>query len=145
MTTTHAAAVDALETVISVAVVAAGGSFYRDPEADVPASNTGVVIMSDGDAGDPEMILSPLTYVWERAVEFEITANGASRRTVVNAILAASEAAIDTDRTLGGVVDDVRILTAPQIGQYDKKDGVAPELSAVLHITLNYDTADGAV
>lgn len=144
MTTTHAAALDALQTVISAVVVAAGASFWRDPESDVPASNTGVVIMSDGDAGDPEVILSPLTYVWERAVEFEITANGVSRRAVVNAILTAIEPAIDVDRTLGGVVDDARILAAPQIGQYDKS-GVAPELSAVLHITLNYDTADGAV
>lgn len=144
MTTTHAAALDALETLVSAAVAAAGGSFYRDPEADVTASNTGVVIMSDGDAGDPEILLSPLVYIWDRAVEFEITANGISRRAVVNGILAAVEAALAVDCTLGGVVNDARILVAPQIGQYDKKDGVAPELSAVLHITLNYDTADGA-
>lgn len=145
MTTTHMAALDALKTLISAAVVTTGGSFWRDPEVDVPASNAGVVIMSDGDAGDPEIILSPLTYAWERAVEFEITANGVNRRDVVNGIFAAVEPAIAADRTLGGVVDDARILTAPQISQFDKKDGVAPELTAVLHITLNYDTADGAV
>lgn len=36
----------------------------------VPAG--GLIILRDGDPGDPEVILSPVTYLWEHQTEIEV-------------------------------------------------------------------------
>ncbi|HEY4112864.1 MAG TPA: hypothetical protein VGM17_02280 [Rhizomicrobium sp.] len=139
---TRAGALDALESVMAAAL-ASPVTFERDPEKNVPASHDGVVIMRHGDPGDPEVILSPLSFAFEHQVEFEITASGPDRATTVESIIGRIDPALAVDRTLGGAVDDARVMTAPDINEYEA-DGVETERSAVLHVQLSYTTASAA-
>jgi hypothetical protein len=139
---TRAGAVDALETVVKAAL-AAPITFERDPEKSLDASHHGVVIMREGDPGTPEYILSPMSFVFEHQVEFEITASGKDRKSVVEAILALFEPALLVDRTLAGAVDDARTMLAPEIHEYEE-DGTEAERSAVLFVQLAYTTASAA-
>lgn len=143
MIQTRAGALDALETVMTTAL-AGPETFERDPEKSLDASDDGVVIMIHGDPGQSEAILSPPSYAWEHAVEFEITAKGENRKAVVEAIIAKFEPALAVNRTLDGAVDDARIVEAPEIHEYPGGEGVETERSAVLRVQLAYTTASGA-
>ncbi len=139
---TRTGALDALEAVLSAAIDDED-SFFRNPEAGIDASETGVVTMTDGDAGEPEVILSPVRFGWEHQVELEITAKGEGRRDAVQALIAKIDAALAADRSLGGAVDDARIVSAPEFHEFST-GGAAAERSAVLHVQLVYTTASGA-
>ena len=141
MTQTRVGALAALEVVVKAAVGTA--LFHRDPEKPVPASASGVVIMTDGDPGAPEVILSPVSYAYEHQVELEIAANGPNRRTVVEALIAKIDPALAANRTLGGTVDDARVVAAPDVKEFDG-EGVGSERSAVLRVQIAYTTASGA-
>jgi hypothetical protein len=68
----------------------------------------GLVIIRDGDPGDPEVTLSPLTYIYTHPipVEIAILASGAlTREQALDATLIAIGQAVEADRTLGGLCD----------------------------------------
>lgn len=68
----------------------------------------GLVIVRDGDPGEPEVLLSPLLYVYTHRVPIEVAAYETSsqpREQVLDAILATIGAAVANDRTLGGLCD----------------------------------------
>lgn len=68
----------------------------------------GLVIVRDGDPGEPEVLLSPLTYLYTHRVPLEIAARESgsqSREQVLDAMLATIGAVIAADRTLGGLCD----------------------------------------
>jgi hypothetical protein len=68
----------------------------------------GLVIIRDGDPGEPEVTLSPLTYIYTHRIPIEIaayeTANEA-REHVLDDMLAAIGGAVGSSRTLGGLCD----------------------------------------
>lgn len=68
----------------------------------------GLAIVRDGDPGEPAVLLSPLTYVYEHRVPIEIATFASSmltREQILDEMLAAIGAAIEADRTLGGLCD----------------------------------------
>lgn len=68
----------------------------------------GTVIIRDGDPGDPEVDLSPLTYNYTHRIPLEIAAyetQSQSREKVLDALMSAIGAAVAADRTLGGLCD----------------------------------------
>jgi hypothetical protein len=68
----------------------------------------GLVIVRDGDPGDPEVTLSPLTYIYTHRIPVEIAVVAAppfSREQVLDATLVAIGATVEADRTLGGLCD----------------------------------------
>ncbi len=68
----------------------------------------GLVIVRDGDPGEPEVMFSPLTYLYTHRVPLEIAARESgpqSREQVLDTMLAAIGAAVAADRTLGGLCD----------------------------------------
>jgi hypothetical protein len=141
MTQTRIGALAALEAVIKAAVEAAGKTFVRDEEPD--ATRDGVVVMTDGNPGEPEVLLSPRRYCWLHKVEFEIAAKGKNRKTVVEDIIKLFEPALAADRTLDGAVDGVSIEDPPDGADYDV-DGAETEYSAVVKITADYTTDSAA-
>jgi hypothetical protein len=143
MTQTRLGALSALEAPIKVDLEGAGIAFFRNPATSVDASRAGVVIMSDGIPGEPEVLLSPRRYCWDHQVEFEITAKGDDRKTVVEDIIKRFDPVLDLDRTLGGAVDYAAIESAPDGSDYEV-EGAETEYSAVLRVTLAYVTASGA-
>ena len=68
----------------------------------------GVIILRDGDPGEPAVLLSPPEYVYEHRAELEVAMAGgtsAARDAAFDALLQAIGAAIAADRTLGGLCD----------------------------------------
>ena len=69
----------------------------------VPAE--GLLILRDGEPGDPEMTLSPLRYHYQHRAEIEAVVQGAARDTAFDTLTASIGAALVADRTLGGLCD----------------------------------------
>jgi len=80
------------------------------PERIPPA---GLMILRDGEPGEPEVTLSPLTYHYRHRAEIEAVVQGANRDAAFDALCAGIGAVIAADRTLGGLCDWVE-AEAPQ-------------------------------
>jgi hypothetical protein len=103
----------------------------------------GLVIVRDGDPGEPEVILSPLTYLYAHRISLEIAARESatqSREQVLDAMLAAIGAAVAADRTLGGLCDFIE-AEAPATADIEAA-GVQPARWADVAIVASYGTPD---
>lgn len=59
--------------------------------------------MFDGDPGEPEVLLSPLSYTYEHRIPLEIGAAGGDPGGLLDTLLIAVGEVIEADRTLGGL------------------------------------------
>ncbi|EME69927.1 hypothetical protein H261_10999 [Paramagnetospirillum caucaseum] len=109
------------------------------PEA-VPAG--GLIILRDGDPGDPEVLLSPLSYLWEHQTEVEvIIQRGASDESAaLDTLLTAVGAALAADRSLGGLAEWLD-WGAPKTSGL-AIDGAAALRGATVPITIHYGSSD---
>lgn len=103
----------------------------------IPAA--GLLILRDGDPGDPEVTLSPLRYHYSHRVEIETVVQGASRDIAFDTLCTTLGAAIATDRTLGGLCEWIeaeapRPVDLPVEGAATLKAGV---ITLVLHYSLS--------
>lgn len=114
MTTKREQVLSALATLLEGAFAA---KFERDPEKAPEESTEGTAVMRDGDPGEPEITLSPIQYQWNHAVELELAAVGEARNATVDDMLALLDTTIASDRTLGGLAIDVRVMSAPVIDE----------------------------
>ncbi|MGB3626390.1 MAG: hypothetical protein WA989_11190, partial [Henriciella sp.] len=77
----------------------------------IPAA--GLIILRDGQPGEPEVTLSPLRYHYQHRAELEVVVQAPNgRATVFDSLIADIGAALEADRTLGGLCDWVE-LEAP--------------------------------
>jgi len=70
----------------------------------------GLAIVRDGEPGEPEVMLSPLLYVYTHRIAIEVAAYetaSKSREEVLDEMLGAIGTAVAADRTLGGLCDFV--------------------------------------
>jgi hypothetical protein len=104
----------------------------------VPA--VGLLILRDGDPGEPESTLSPLTYHYQHRAEIEVVVQGAGRDAAFDMLCASIGAAIAGDRTLGGLCDWME-AEAPQPADLPV-EGAASLKAAVIPVVLHYSTAD---
>ncbi len=68
----------------------------------------GLVVIRDGDPGEPDVTLSPVSYLYTHRIPVEIAAFESAtltREQVVDEMLAAIGSAIIANRRLGGLVD----------------------------------------
>lgn len=103
----------------------------------------GLVVVRDGEPGEPETTLSPLTYHFEHRVVVEVAANeaaGTPRELVLDAMLRAIGTAIAADRTLGGLCDWIE--TQAPATEDAEAQGAMPVRFALLTIVAAYATAD---
>lgn len=105
----------------------------------IPAA--GLIILRDGQPGEPEVTLSPLRYHWMHRAEVEIFVQGGTGRDAAFDSLAASVGSvIDADRTLGGLCDWIE-NDAPEPS--DLAVPGAPAIkAAVIMLTLHYVSTD---
>lgn len=99
---------EALRALLTAALPAA--TVKRNAAKPERIPDGGLVIIRDGDPGEPEITLSPLTYIHAHRVPLEIAAFGSgllTREQAVNQMLAAIAGAVAADRTLGGLCDFV--------------------------------------
>lgn len=107
----------------------------------VPAG--GLVVLRDGDPGEPEVVLSPLTYLWNHRAVVEVIVGGttpAARDVALDDLLAAVGAVLAADRTLGSLCDHIE-AGAPDVGAIAVEGG-APLKGAAVTVTLIYATTD---
>lgn len=104
----------------------------------VPA--VGLLILRDGEPGEPEVTLSPLRYHYQHRAEIEAVVQGAARDTTFDTLCASIGAALAADRTLGGLCDWVE-AEAPRTVDL-AIEGAASLKAAVIPVILHYSTAD---
>jgi hypothetical protein len=103
----------------------------------------GLVILRDGDPGEPEAILSPLRWSYQHRIDLDVAVQGptpAERDAAFDALITAIGAAVAADRSLGGLVERLDAL-AP-IPTELAIEGAAGLKAATLGITANYIASD---
>ncbi len=101
-----------------------------------------MAILRDGEMGEPDVSLSPLTYHWQHQVVIELFVadpDAAARDARMDGLLTELASLIEADRTLAGVVEYA------EIGQ-PKFDELAPEgtsgiKACLLPVVLHYSSA----
>ena len=104
----------------------------------VPA--TGLLILRDGEPGEPEVTLSPLRYHYQHRAEIEAVVQGASRDVTFDTLCASIGTALAADRTLGGLCDWVEAEAPRPIDL--AVDGAASLKAAVIPVVLHYTLTD---
>jgi len=105
----------------------------------IPA--TGLIILRDGNPGEPEVTLSPLSYFYQHRAELEVVIQaGSGRDALFDALTADIGAALAADRTLGGLCDWVE-AEAPEPVDLPI-EGAAALKAAVIIVVLHYATTD---
>jgi hypothetical protein len=105
----------------------------------VPAA--GLLILRDGDPGEPSVTLSPLRYHYQHRAEVEaVVQTGAGRYAAFDALAAGVGTALAADRTLGGLCDWVE-AEAPRPVDL-AIDGAATLKAAIIPVVLHYASTD---
>jgi hypothetical protein len=104
----------------------------------VPAA--GLLILRDGEPGDPEVTLSPLAYHYRHRAEIESVVQGADRDAAFDTLCASIGAALAADRTLGGLCDWVE-AEAPRPVDLPV-EGAASLKAALIPVILHYSASD---
>ena len=101
----------------------------------------GLMILRDGNPGEPGVTLSPLTYHYQHRAELEVIVQSSTARdTFFDGIAAQISAVISADRTLRGLCDWVE-AEAPEPVDLPI-EGAAAIKAAVIPIILHYTTSD---
>jgi hypothetical protein len=104
----------------------------------VPA--LGLLILRDGEPGEPEVTLSPLAYHYQHRAEIEAVVQGTDRDVLFDTLTASIGTAFAEDRTLGGLCDWIE-AEAPQPVDLPV-EGATSLKAAVIPLVLHYSTAD---
>jgi len=102
--------------------------------------SNGLLILRDGEPGEPEVTLSPLAYHYQHRAEIEAVVQGTDRDTTFDALTASIGAALAADRTLGGLCDWVEAEAPRPVDLL--VEGAASLKAAVIPVVLHYSTAD---
>ncbi|SDG06519.1 acyl-CoA transferase [Rhodobacter capsulatus] len=105
----------------------------RIPEA-------GLIILRDGQPGEPEVTLSPLRYYYQHRAELEVVVQAPSgRASAFDSLIAAVGAALHADRTFGGLCDWVEPEAPASVDL--PIEGAAALKAAVITVVLHYTTS----
>jgi len=103
----------------------------------IPAA--GLVILRDGQPGEPEVTLSPLRYHYQHRAELEVVVQaGTGRASSFDTLIAAIGTALEADRTLGGLCDWVEPEAPASVDL--PVEGAAALKAAVITVILHYST-----
>lgn len=102
---------------------------------------TGLIILRDGQPGDPEVTLSPLRYHYQHRAELEVVVQaGTGRASAFDELISAIGTALEADRTLGGLCDWIEPEAPDPVDL--PVEGAATLKAAVITIVLHYSTAN---
>ena len=106
------------------------------PERIPPA---GLIILRDGQPGEPEVTLSPLHYHYQHGAKLEVVVQAAKERaTAFDTLIAAIGTTLESDRTLGGLCDWVEAEAPASVDM--PVEGAASLKAAVITLNLHYTT-----
>ncbi len=101
-----------------------------------------MAILRDGEMGEPEVSLSPLTYHWQHQVTIELFVadpDASVRDARMDGLLTELATVIEADRTLGGVIEYAEI-GAPKFDELTP-DGSSGIKACLLSVVLHYSSA----
>ena len=105
-------------------------------------SDHAMAILRDGEMGEPEVSLSPLTYHWQHQVAIELfvaDADAAARDARMDGLLTELATLIEADRTLGGVIEYAEI-GSPKFDEL-APDGSSGIKACLLPVVLHYSSS----
>ena len=101
----------------------------------------GLIILRDGQPGEPEITLSPLRYHYQQRAELEvIVQTPGNRATAFDTLISAIGTILTADRTLGGLCDWVE-AEAPASVDLPVNGAIALK-AAVVTVVLHFTAAD---
>ena len=99
----------------------------------------GLIILRDGQPGEPEVTLSPLRYHYQHRAELEVVVQaGNGRASAFDALIAAIGTVLEADRTLGGLCDWVEPEAPASVDL--PIEGAAALKAAIITVVLHYTT-----
>jgi hypothetical protein len=107
----------------------------------VPAA--GLVILRDGEPGEPDITLNPRTEFYAHQVELEVYVPrdpSGGGEAALDQLLGAIGAALRVDETLGGLAENLT-PSAPETGAL-ALEGAPPMLTARIIVTIEYLVSD---
>jgi hypothetical protein len=111
----------------------------RDEVLPERVPSAGLIIIRDGQPGEPEVTLSPLRYHYQHRAELEVVVQaGTGRATAFDTLIASIGTALETDRTLDGLCDWVEAEAPASVDL--PIEGAASMKAAVIPVILHYTT-----
>ena len=99
----------------------------------------GLIILRDGQPGEPDVTLSPLRYHYQHRAELEVVVQAPNgRATAFDTLIATLGTALEADRTLGGLCDWVDPEAPASVDV--PIEGAAALKAAVITVVLHYTT-----
>ena len=99
----------------------------------------GLIILRDGQPGEPDVTLSPLRYHYQHRAELEVVVQaGTGRASAFDTLIASIGTALETDRTLGGLCDWVEHEAPASVDL--PIEGAAALKAAIITVVLHYTT-----
>jgi hypothetical protein len=103
----------------------------------IPAA--GLIILRDGQPGEPEVTLSPLRYHYQHRAELEVVVQAPNgRASAFDTLITAIGTALEADRTLGSLCDWVEPEAPASVDL--PIEGAAALKAAVIIVVLHYTT-----
>lgn len=84
----------------------------RNTSIPTSAISNGLVVIRDGDSGQPEVTMSPTEYHYEHEIQLEVFAVGQDLDLALDQLLGEIADCVEQDSTFGGAVDASHV-TAP--------------------------------
>lgn len=118
-----------------------GATVKRNAALPERVSDQAMAILRDGEMGEPEVSLSPLTYHWQHQVAIELFVadpDASARDARMDGLLIELATLIEADRTLGGVVEYAEI-GPPKFDELGR-DGTSGIKACLLPVVLLYSS-----
>ncbi len=119
-----------------------GATVKRNAALPERVADHAMAILRDGEMGEPEVSLSPLTYHWQHQVAIELFVaepDASARDARMDGLLTELASLIEADRTLGGVVEYAEI-GPPKFDEL-APDGTSGIKACLLPVVLHYSSA----
>ncbi len=118
-----------------------GTTVKRNAALPERVSDHAMAILRDGEMGEPEVSLSPLTYHWQHQVAIELFVadpDASTRDMRMDGLLLELAALIEADRTLDGVIEFAEI-GPPKFDEL-APDGTSGIKACLLPVVLHYSS-----
>jgi len=100
---------------------------------------SGLIILRDGQPGEPEVTLSPLRYHYQHRAELEVVVQAPNgRASAFDTLIAAIGTALETDRTLGGLCDWIEPEAPASVDL--PIEGASALKAAIITVVLHFTT-----
>jgi len=119
-----------------------GTTVKRNAALPERVSDQAMVILRDGEMGEPEVSLSPLIYHWQHQVAIELFVadpDASARDARMDGLLVELATLIEADRTLGGIIEYAEI-GPPKFDEL-APDGTSGIKACLLPVVLHYSSS----